>query len=75
MTFNEEDLRIAARQVEMDWEQEIDSRYGSLQEHKFSRRFERRMRRIILDISRNPKQKRFASISKRVAVVFFAVLF
>lgn len=39
MTFNEEDLRIAARQVEMDWEQEIDSRYGSLQEHKFSRRF------------------------------------
>lgn len=33
------------------------------------------MRRIILDISRNPKQKRFASISKRVAVVFCAVLF
>ena len=74
MTFTEEELRMAARQVEREWEEELDSKYGSMPEHKFSRRFERKMRRMIRDVGRTAKQKRFISVTKKVAAVFLIVI-
>ena len=75
MTFTEDDLRKAARQVEQEWEESIDREYGSLPEHHFSKRFERRMKRLIQEQSRTPQEKKFISITKKVAAVFLIVLF
>lgn len=74
MTFTEEELRMAARQVEREWEEELDSKYGSMPEHKFSRRFERKMRRIIRDADRTAEQKRFIGITKKAAAVLLIVI-
>ena len=75
MTFTEDDLRKAARQVEQEWEESIDREYGSLPEHHFSKRFERRMKRLIREQSRTPQEKKFISMTKKVAAVFLIVLF
>ncbi len=75
MTFTEDDLRRAARQVEQEWEESIDREYGSLPEHNFSKRFKRKMSRLIREQSRTPKEKKFISVTTKVAAVFLIVLF
>ncbi|MCR5323530.1 MAG: hypothetical protein K6E85_09700, partial [Lachnospiraceae bacterium] len=74
MTFTEDNLRMAARQVEQEWEESIDREYGSLPEHHFSKRFERRMKRLIRKQSRTPQGKKFISVTKKVAAIFLIVL-
>ena len=74
MIISEEMLRESAGKAAQLYLERIDVEYGQESEHVFSRRFERRMRRIIKDQKRSPAQRKFISIMQKVAVAVLVLL-
>ena len=74
MTYTIDDLKSALEQYETQQCEELDQKYGNLPEHKFSHRFERRMRRLIRKFSRTPQQRRIIDITKKAAAVIGIVI-
>ena len=69
MSYTIDDLKLALEQYEKEQDEELEQKYGNLPEHKFSRRFERRMKRLFRNCSRTPQQVRTIGIAKKVAAV------
>ena len=69
MSYTIDDLKLALEQYEKEQDEELGQKYGNLPAHKFSRRFERRMKRIFRNCSRTPQQVRTIGIAKKVAAV------
>ncbi len=74
MTYTIDDLKSALEQYETQQCEELDQKYGNLPEHKFSHRFERRMRSLIRKYSMTPQQRRTIDITKKAAAVIGIVI-
>lgn len=74
MTYTIDDLKSALEQYEAEKCKELDQKYGNLPEHKFSRRFERRMNRMIRKYSMTPQQRRTIDITKKAAAMIGIVI-
>ena len=74
MIISDEMLRENAEKAAQLYLERIDVEYGQESEHVFSRRFERRMRRIIKDQKRSPAKRKFISIMQKVAVAVLVLL-
>lgn len=73
MKLSEEMLYEYARKAEELWLNSLPSE-GEIPEHKFSNKFERKMKKLIREQQRTPWLNKFISVSKCVAVVTLAIL-
>lgn len=73
MKLSEEMLYEYARKAEVLWLNSLPSDV-EIPEHKFSNKFERKMKKLIREQRRAPWLNKFISASKRVAIVALAIL-
>ena len=73
MKLSEEMLYEHARKAEELWLNSLLSD-DKIPEHRFSNKFERKMRKLIRSQRRSPGLNQFLSASKRIAVIAFAIL-
>ena len=73
MKITEEMLYKSAEKAEELWLDTFPSD-DELPKHKFSKRFERKMKKLRQTQRRSPALNRFISISKRIAVIALAIL-
>jgi hypothetical protein len=74
MTITEEMLYENAEKAAILYLDKTDAEYQSENEHVFSGRFERNMRKMIKDQKRSPGQRRFISIMQKAAIVLLIAL-
>lgn len=73
MKLSEEMLYEHARKAEELWLNSLPSD-DKIPEHRFSNKFERKMRKLIRSQRRSPGLNQFLSASKRIAVIALAIL-
>ena len=73
MKLSEEMLYEHARKAEELWLNSHPSD-DKIPEHRFSNKFDRKMRKLIRSQRRSPGLNQFLSASKRIAVIAFAIL-
>lgn len=75
MNYTIDDLKQALELFEQEQDEALEQKYGNLPEHKFSRRFERRMKRMIRNCDRTPQQVRTIGIAKKaIAIIALVIL-
>ena len=74
MIYTEADMKQALEQFCREWDDSIDTEYGDLDSHHFSKRFERKMKHMIRMQSRTSQKQQFTNFSRKVAVVLIAVV-
>ena len=74
MVITDEMLRGSAETACQIYLESIDREFAAAPEHKFSARFERRMKRMIREQKRTPLMNSLISVMKKVAVFFIVLL-